>query len=88
MQRRLQLAHSETQTIADTYGGFVDSVRDGIVSRWAVNPGRPGQKVSLEVRIGNEDIARGLSGGLGWTSPKGAIRAPTPAFHRCTARRG
>jgi len=64
MQRRLQLAHSETQTIADTYGGFVDSVRDGIVSCWVVNPSRPGQKVSLEVRIGNEVIARGSSKSL------------------------
>ncbi|MGN8112260.1 hypothetical protein ACTJLB_30150 [Paraburkholderia sp. 22098] len=45
------------------YDGFVDSVRDGIVSGWAVNLSHPEQKVSLEVRIGNEVIARGSSGG-------------------------
>ncbi|CAB3732582.1 hypothetical protein LMG22037_05718 [Paraburkholderia phenoliruptrix] len=58
----LGLAGSETQTIADMYDGFVDSVRDGIVSGWAVNLSRPEQTVSLEVRIGHEVIARGSSG--------------------------
>ncbi|WP_025601145.1 sulfotransferase family 2 domain-containing protein [Burkholderia sp. WSM2230] len=58
----LRFAQTETQTLADMYDGFVDAVRDGVVSGWAVNLSRPEQKVLLEVRVGSEVIARGSSG--------------------------
>ncbi|CAB3637862.1 hypothetical protein LMG27174_00260 [Paraburkholderia rhynchosiae] len=58
----LQSAENETQSLADMYDGFVDSVRDGVVSGWAVNLSHPEEKVLLDVRIGREVIASGLSG--------------------------
>ncbi|MFM0219987.1 hypothetical protein [Paraburkholderia caledonica] len=44
------------------YDGFVDSVRDGIVSGWAVNLSRPEQSVRLEVRVGSKIIASDSTG--------------------------
>jgi len=58
----LQFARTGAQTLADMYDGFVDSVRDGVISGWAVNLSHPEQKVLLEVRVGYEVIARGSSG--------------------------
>jgi hypothetical protein len=58
----LRFAQGEAQTFADMYDGFVDSVRDGAVSGWAVNLSRPEQSVRLEVRVGSEVIASGSTG--------------------------
>ncbi|MEX3764880.1 chondroitin 4-O-sulfotransferase [Paraburkholderia phenoliruptrix] len=76
----LGLAGNETQTIADMHDGFVDSVRDGIVSGWAVNLSRPEQTVSLEVRIGHEVIARGSSGEHRPDVAQAGYPSATPAF--------
>jgi hypothetical protein len=63
IEEYLCFAQSETQPLADMYDGFVDSVRDGVVSGWAVNLSRPEQKVLLEVRVGSDVIASGWTGG-------------------------
>ncbi|MET3244379.1 hypothetical protein ABIE53_001124 [Burkholderia sp. OAS925] len=46
------------------YDGFVDSMRDGVVSSSAVNLSRPERKVLLEGRIGREVIASGWTGDI------------------------
>ncbi|MFM0328606.1 chondroitin 4-O-sulfotransferase [Paraburkholderia strydomiana] len=58
----LRFAQGEARTFADMYDGFVDSVRDGVVSGWAVNLSRPERSVRLEVRVGSEVIASGSTG--------------------------
>ncbi|MEC5407863.1 chondroitin 4-O-sulfotransferase [Paraburkholderia sp. MPAMCS5] len=62
IEEYLQSVQNETPLLADMYDGFVDSVRDGVVSGWAVNLSRPEEKVLLEVRVGADVIASGLSG--------------------------
>jgi hypothetical protein len=46
----------------DMHDGFVDAVRDGVVSGWAVNLHHPEEKVLIEVRVGDEVVATGWSG--------------------------
>jgi hypothetical protein len=58
----LEFAQSRQPVLADLFDGFVDTVRDGVVSGLAVNLSRPEQSVPLEVRVGTEVVASGWSG--------------------------
>jgi hypothetical protein len=58
----LEFVQSRQPVLADMFEGFVDRVHDGVVTGWAVNFSRPEEKVPLEIRVGNEVVARGWSG--------------------------
>ncbi|MGF6539896.1 hypothetical protein OKW32_003182 [Paraburkholderia youngii] len=58
----LEFAQSQRRPPADLFDGFVDTVGDGVVRGWAVNLSRPERQVPLEVRIGAQIVATGLSG--------------------------
>lgn len=82
----LEFAQSRQPVLADMFEGFVDTVRNGVVSGWAVNLTRPEQKVPLEVRIGKEVVASGWSGeyrpdvaDAGYPSSHAGFSIPLPA---------
>lgn len=58
----LEFSQSRPAVLADMFDGFVDTVRDGVVSGWVVNLSQPEQRVPLEVRVGTEVVASGWSG--------------------------
>ncbi|SMG44563.1 chondroitin 4-O-sulfotransferase [Paraburkholderia susongensis] len=82
----LEFAQSRKPVLADLFEGFVDTVRDGVVSGWAVNLSRPEQKVPLEVRVGTNVIATGSSGeprpdvaSAGYATSSAGFSIPLPA---------
>ncbi|MCC8401250.1 chondroitin 4-O-sulfotransferase [Paraburkholderia sp. MMS20-SJTN17] len=58
----LEFAQNRQRPPADLFDGFVDTVRDGAVYGWAVNLSEPERQVPLEVRVGTQIVATGLSG--------------------------
>ena len=82
----LEFAQSRQPVLADMFEGFVDTVRDGLVTGWAVNLSRPEQRVPLEVRVGTELVASGWSGehrpdvaNAGYPSAHAGFSIPLPA---------
>jgi hypothetical protein len=82
----LEFAQSRQPALGDMFEGFVDTVRDGVVSGWAVNLTRPEQKVPLEVRVGTQVVASGWSGehrpdvaSAGYASSHTGFSIPLPA---------
>ncbi|SIT36218.1 conserved hypothetical protein [Paraburkholderia ribeironis] len=82
----LEFAQSRPPALADMFDGFVDVVRDGVVSGWAVNLSRPEQNVHLEVRAGSQVVASGCSGeyrpdvaNAGYPSSHAGFSIPLPA---------
>ncbi|CAB3783053.1 hypothetical protein LMG27177_01416 [Paraburkholderia fynbosensis] len=82
----LEFAQSRQPVLADMFEGFVDTVHNGAVTGWAVNLSRPEEKVPLEVRLGDEVVARGWSGesrpdvaGAGYPSAHSGFSIPLPA---------
>jgi hypothetical protein len=82
----LEFAQSRQPVLADMFEGFVDTVYNGAVTGWAVNLSRPEEKVPLEVRVGDEVVARGWSGesrpdvaGAGYPSAHSGFSIPLPA---------
>jgi hypothetical protein len=81
----LEFAQRRQSELADLFDGFVDVVRDNMVSGWVVNLTRPEQKVLLEVRVGTQVIASGWSGeprpdvaGAGYASSHAGFSIPLP----------
>ncbi|ADG14697.1 conserved hypothetical protein [Paraburkholderia atlantica] len=58
----LEFAQSQRRPEVDLFDGFVDTVGDGVVRGWAINLSQPERQVPLEVRIGAQIVATGLSG--------------------------
>jgi hypothetical protein len=82
----LEFAQSRQPVLGDMFDGFVDTVRDGAVSGWAVNLSRPEQRVPLEIRVGSEVVASGWSGehrpdvaSAGYASSHAGFSIPLPA---------
>jgi hypothetical protein len=85
----LEFAQSRQPVLADMFDGFVDTVHGGMVTGWAVNLSRPDEKVPLEIRVGNEVVARGSSGeprpdvaSAGYPSACAGFSIPLPAHIR------
>jgi hypothetical protein len=82
----LQFAQNRQPAPADMFDGFVDTVRDSVVSGWAVNLSRPEQSVPPEVRVGPKVVASGWSGehrpdvaNAGYPSSHTGFSIPLPA---------
>ncbi|CAB3780834.1 hypothetical protein LMG28614_01099 [Paraburkholderia ultramafica] len=82
----LEFAQSRQPVLADLFEGFVDTIRDGVVSGWAVNLSRPDQRVPIEVRVDREVVASGWSGeprpdvaNAGYPSSHAGFSIPLPA---------
>ncbi|NML30814.1 sulfotransferase family protein [Paraburkholderia antibiotica] len=81
----LKFARSRQPASVDLFDGFVDTVRDGVVSGWAVNLTRPDRQVPLEVRVGTQIVATGWSGeprpdvaSAGYPSARTGFSIPLP----------